>query len=400
MRPKTHDIVHPVEPLLRPVRDEQHRAAARCVEDVVHQTLRRPGVEMCGRLVEHQNRCVREQRAGDDDALALPAGQLAALFADERVPPLRKATHPVQDSRPPECVLDLVIGRVLAPEADVLADGRGEEVRVLARDGDRPANVFLSTLAYSRPPRVDAAGLRVEEDGRAGSRPWSPAPLGPTRATRPPGSSRRSTPSSAELVPPARSGRGRLRARPRTAPPGAARGGRGRRSRARGRSARGALCPAAERLGQLSRGQGKAAALPRRGEREQCEHRDQDPVEAARGMRRDRGGEHAGRRSRPRRAASAARRRRRRAPPGGSGGRACSRPRQAAGAARPRGRRRRAPARLGPSPRARPVSSPRAAAASPRARRSSAAATAGTAMPATRRPTASTTAAAAGGTRR
>ena len=82
------------------------------------------GVEVRGRLVEHEHGRVREQRAGDDEALALPAGELAAVLADERVPAVGKRAHPVQDPRSPERVLDLVIGRVGAAEADVLADRR------------------------------------------------------------------------------------------------------------------------------------------------------------------------------------------------------------------------------------------------------------------------------------
>ena len=42
-------------------------------------------VERAGRLVEHQDRRVLEHGAGDRDALALAARQLAAALADDRV---------------------------------------------------------------------------------------------------------------------------------------------------------------------------------------------------------------------------------------------------------------------------------------------------------------------------
>src|SRR5262249_27592232 len=51
----------------------------------------------------------------------------------------------------------------LAPEADVLADRRREQVRVLAGDGDRAPHVLLPVLAQVAARERDAAGLGVEE---------------------------------------------------------------------------------------------------------------------------------------------------------------------------------------------------------------------------------------------
>ena len=47
-------------------------------------------VERRGRFVEHQDRRVLEQRAGDGDALALAAGEALAELADHRVVALRQ----------------------------------------------------------------------------------------------------------------------------------------------------------------------------------------------------------------------------------------------------------------------------------------------------------------------
>jgi hypothetical protein len=66
------DLVHPVE-TFGSMRDQQHGSVGGRVEDVLDQALGRRPVEVCGRLVENQHRRVREQRAGDDQALALPA---------------------------------------------------------------------------------------------------------------------------------------------------------------------------------------------------------------------------------------------------------------------------------------------------------------------------------------
>ena len=56
-----------------PVRDEEHRPLPGGFEDVPHQGLRVLGVEVCRWLVEHEDGCVDEQRAGEHEALALSA---------------------------------------------------------------------------------------------------------------------------------------------------------------------------------------------------------------------------------------------------------------------------------------------------------------------------------------
>jgi len=69
------------------------------------------------------------------------------LLADEGIPAVGKAADPVEDPRPTECALDLLVGGLGARETDVLADGGREEVRVLSGDGDRPADVLLPVRA-------------------------------------------------------------------------------------------------------------------------------------------------------------------------------------------------------------------------------------------------------------
>ena len=94
--------------------DEQDGAVRRRVENIEDQSLHRRRVEMRGRLVEHEHRRGGEERPGDDQALPLPAGELAALVADERIPAVREAAYPVQDARLPKRVLDLVVRSVRA----------------------------------------------------------------------------------------------------------------------------------------------------------------------------------------------------------------------------------------------------------------------------------------------
>ena len=182
---------------------EQHRAVAGRGEARRRRALGRRRVEVRGRLVEHEHRRVREQRAGEDEALALAARELAALLADERVEPSGSAADPVEDPRPPECAARVSSSRRLrASEADVLADA-------WSRRGARPGRRRRSRGA--RPPGGSRAG-RGRRASRgpppdrgsagAGSRRSScRAPLGPRSATRRPGSSRRLKPSSAGRSP-------------------------------------------------------------------------------------------------------------------------------------------------------------------------------------------------------
>ena len=114
-------------------------------------------------LVEHENRRLREQRAGESDSLALAARELAPLLAHEGVEAVRQRTHPLSDPRRVERLLDLAVAHPGPAEPKILADARREEVRVLPGHGDGPANVLLPVLAQVPPAEGDASLLRIEE---------------------------------------------------------------------------------------------------------------------------------------------------------------------------------------------------------------------------------------------
>ena len=54
------------------------------------------GVEVLGRLVEHQDRKVGQQRPSDGKALPLPAGEALSVFADLGVEAVRQPVDPVE----------------------------------------------------------------------------------------------------------------------------------------------------------------------------------------------------------------------------------------------------------------------------------------------------------------
>ena len=92
-----------------------------------------------GRLVEHEDRRVAQDRARDGDALLLAAGEAVAALADDGVVALRQRGDHVVDARGFGGGLDLLVGRLRLREAQVLAHARVEEVRLLGDDADEVA---------------------------------------------------------------------------------------------------------------------------------------------------------------------------------------------------------------------------------------------------------------------
>ena len=148
---RQHDDVVGVDDRRKPVRDDDRRAAVhhfgkRCL----HARL---GfiVERRGRLVEHQDRRVADDGAGDRQALALAARQRHAVFADRRLVAVRLLADEVVGLGDPCGLLDLGVGRVGAAVADVVADRAFEQIGLLRDIGDRPRSDCLVTSAMSWP---------------------------------------------------------------------------------------------------------------------------------------------------------------------------------------------------------------------------------------------------------
>ena len=79
------------------------------------------GVERAGRLVEQQDRPIREQRPRDRQPLALAAGELDAALAEIGVEALRQALDELQRVRRLARRAHLGVGRVGPAVAHVLA---------------------------------------------------------------------------------------------------------------------------------------------------------------------------------------------------------------------------------------------------------------------------------------
>ena len=94
------------------------------------------GVQRRRRLVQDEDRRIAKDGARDCDALALAARQPRAQFARRGVVAARQAHDQVMDLSGSGGSLDLGIRRVELPHADVVADRRIEEKRVLEYEPD------------------------------------------------------------------------------------------------------------------------------------------------------------------------------------------------------------------------------------------------------------------------
>ena len=123
------------------------------------------GVQRAGRLVEHQDPRVAQQRAGDRQPLLLPAGEPVPAGADDGVVAVGQRGDQVVDLRPAGGGLHLRVGGVGPGVPQVLADRAVQQVGLLRDDADHAGEVGQRHV-----PDVDAvdqhpAGRGVVEPG-------------------------------------------------------------------------------------------------------------------------------------------------------------------------------------------------------------------------------------------
>ena len=170
------DLVRgPGEP--RGVRDEQAGAAAHQAVEAFEHLVLAVLVQRGGGLVEDDHRRVAQQRAGDPDALPLAAGQAHALGAELGVVALGEGLDELVRRGRLGGVDDLVRGGVRAV-GDVLADGAGEEDRVLQDDRDLVAQPGCRAVADVAAVDGDGALCGVVEAGDEGRQGRLPGAAG------------------------------------------------------------------------------------------------------------------------------------------------------------------------------------------------------------------------------
>src|SRR5262245_18430215 len=97
------------------------------------------GVEVAGGFVGNQNRRMGQNRAGDADALRLPAAELHTALSDQRVVAVGECADETVRIRPAGGILDLRLRRSRPAVSDVLCDRAVEQEYVLLHKAEQPA---------------------------------------------------------------------------------------------------------------------------------------------------------------------------------------------------------------------------------------------------------------------
>src|SRR5919205_505517 len=123
------------------------------------------GVQRAGRLVEDEHRRVAQDRPRDRDALLLAAREPVAALADHGVVAVGQRGDERVDLRRARRGLELLVARVGLGEAQVVADRRVEQVRLLRDEADRPGQGAEGEVAHVDPVDRHAPGGRVVQPG-------------------------------------------------------------------------------------------------------------------------------------------------------------------------------------------------------------------------------------------
>ena len=126
-------------------------------QQIFHDLSAGVGVEAGSDLIGNDEVIPAEHQPRDADALALPAGEVLAVLADEGVEAVGQGANPVGKARRFDGVRKLLFGEILT-QADVAAEGVVEEIGRLSN----VAHPLVEALA------VDAAQLLAVEEDAAG----------------------------------------------------------------------------------------------------------------------------------------------------------------------------------------------------------------------------------------
>src|SRR4051812_40725128 len=151
-----------------PVGDGDHRLALHELEELFLDGELDFAVERRGRFVEHQDRRVLEDHAGERDALALSAGKLDAALADVRfiaglAAPVAQPDDELVRLRLPRRRHDQVVAGRRASIADVGRDRAMQERGVLRDQSNRGAQALLRYPGHVLAVDEDAARLDIVE---------------------------------------------------------------------------------------------------------------------------------------------------------------------------------------------------------------------------------------------
>jgi hypothetical protein len=125
----------------------------------------------------------RNRRAGDRDALPLTARERRALFRNRRVVALGQLLDEAVRVPAPRRRFDRDLVDAGEAEANVLADRRGEQHRLLRDDADLLPQRAQVAASRSMPSMSTRPSLGSIRRGTSDTSVVLPQPFGPTRAT-------------------------------------------------------------------------------------------------------------------------------------------------------------------------------------------------------------------------
>ena len=157
------------------VRQDQRRAAGhQPVERLLDHRLVL-GIDRRQRLVEHQDRRIPQQRTGDGEALALPAGEPRAALADDGLIAVWQRVDEVMRVRGARGGDQLLVAGVGPAEPQIVLDRAVEQIGVLRDDGDHPARLLRDRACAGRGRQCGSCPLADRAGAAAGAR-WSICP--------------------------------------------------------------------------------------------------------------------------------------------------------------------------------------------------------------------------------
>ena len=145
------------------MRDNEHRTS---VHEAVHSGLHdglRAGINRAGRLIEDHNRRIGNSRTRDGKQLTLALRQTAAVTVDDSIIAVRQSADEVVRIGKLRRCLDLLVGRIQAAVADIIANGAGKQVGILQHDAERAAEIGLFDLIDVDAVVADLAVRKVVE---------------------------------------------------------------------------------------------------------------------------------------------------------------------------------------------------------------------------------------------
>ena len=131
------------------------------------------GVEGARRLVEDEDARIDDQRPGDGQPLALPAGKVRRAFVDVGLVAARQPVDELLGAGEPRRPHHVLEGRIGPRRGDVVADRAAEQEVLLQDDADAPPQMIDVVFADVDAVDLDQAARSPSGGAGGAGSPWS-----------------------------------------------------------------------------------------------------------------------------------------------------------------------------------------------------------------------------------